>query len=54
MAIPFSTYKKFIWAFFYKKGFKDGMLGFVISICLSFYIFLELVKTWEVSKYEDV
>ncbi|MFA5383555.1 MAG: glycosyltransferase family 2 protein [Eubacteriales bacterium] len=50
----FLPVKKFIWAFFYKNGFKDGMLGFVISICLSFYIFLELVKTWEVSKYEDV
>lgn len=39
--------RKFVWAYFYKKGFLDGILGLIISVSLAYYVFLDLAKTWE-------
>lgn len=43
--------RKFLWAYFYKKGFRDGILGLIISISLAYYVFLELAKTWEAFEF---
>lgn len=39
--------KRFVWAYFYRLGFRDGWLGFVISLVLAFYTFLTEAKRWE-------
>jgi hypothetical protein len=36
------------------KGFKDGSLGFFLSVMMGFYKFLTLVKIWENAKNKSV
>jgi hypothetical protein len=38
---------KFIETFFWKRGFKDGMAGFMISISAAYSVFLKFAKLWE-------
>jgi glycosyltransferase involved in cell wall biosynthesis len=38
---------KFIETYLYKKGYKDGMPGFIIALVSSFYVFLKYAKYWE-------
>ncbi len=38
---------KFIEMYFFKRGFLDGMAGFIIASNTAFYIFLKYAKWWE-------
>lgn len=39
--------RKFASLYFYRKGYKDGILGLIVSGLSAFYVFLELAKAWE-------
>ena len=41
---------KFFETYLIKKGFMDGLPGFIIAITSSFYVFLRYVKLWELQK----
>ena len=41
--IPLEFLKKFI----FKRGYKDGLPGFVLAVTSAFYIFLKFAKLWE-------
>jgi hypothetical protein len=41
---------KFIETYIIKKGFMDGLPGFIIAVTSSFYVFLRYVKLWELQK----
>jgi hypothetical protein len=38
---------KFLRMYFLKRGFLDGIPGFIIAVCGSFYVFLKYAKLWE-------
>jgi glycosyltransferase involved in cell wall biosynthesis len=38
---------RFIKFYFLKKGFKDGVAGFIVAITESYYVFLKYAKVWE-------
>lgn len=38
---------KFMETFLWKRGFLDGMPGFIISVASSFYVFIKYAKMWE-------
>ena len=38
---------KFLECYLWKKGFLDGMPGFIIAVASSFYVFLKYAKLWE-------
>lgn len=40
---------RFFRDFFIKRGYKDGLPGFVIAVATSFYVFIKYAKLWEVS-----
>ena len=55
--VAFPLIKMFIkpsWKFFetyiYKRGFLDGLPGFVISVLSSYYVFMKYAKLWEKRK----
>jgi glycosyltransferase involved in cell wall biosynthesis len=37
----------FCWSYFYKKGFRDGIRGFLLSVLLAYYNFIMYMKLWE-------
>ena len=41
---------KFIGTYFLKRGFLDGLPGFIIAVISSFYVFLRYAKLWELQK----
>ncbi len=40
---------KFFETYFYKRGFLDGMPGFLIAVITSFYVFFKFAKLWELN-----
>ena len=42
----------FLKTFFLKRGFMDGVQGFIMSAATSFYVFLKYAKLWELSRGE--
>ncbi len=44
---------KFIETYIIKKGWLDGMPGFIISIISSFYVFLKYAKLWETKQRQQ-
>jgi glycosyltransferase involved in cell wall biosynthesis len=40
----------FVRNYFLRAGFKDGTVGFVISLLNSYYVFLKLAKLWELQR----
>lgn len=40
----------FIYMYFLRRGFMDGMHGFLLSVFSSFYEFIKYVKLWELEK----
>ncbi len=38
---------KFVRMYFLERGFLDGVPGFVVAVCGSFYVFLKYAKLWE-------
>ena len=43
----FKPMVKFFETYFWKRGFLDGLPGFIISVATSFYIFTKYAKYWE-------
>ena len=41
---------KFLGTYFIKRGFMDGLPGFIISVVSSFYVFLRYAKLWELQQ----
>ncbi|MNL56085.1 hypothetical protein D3C87_1795500 [compost metagenome] len=46
----FKPFGKFIETYVVKKGFLDGMPGFIISIGAAYSIFLKFAKLWELER----
>ncbi len=44
---------KFLEMYIYKRGFLDGLPGFIIAGILSYYVFLRYAKMWESRKLMD-
>jgi len=42
--------KQFIWTYFYKKAYKEGVLGLILGVFSYYYVFLKLAKLWEKSQ----
>lgn len=56
---PFSYFKfltkpltKFIECYFFKKGYLDGMPGFIIAVGAAYSIFLRFAKQWEIENVQ--
>ncbi len=43
----------FIKMYFIKKGFLDGMHGFILAVFSSLYVFTKYAKLWEINKSEN-
>lgn len=43
----FKPYSKFIETYFLKRGFLDGLPGFIISVGAAYSVFLKFAKLWE-------
>lgn len=52
LAIIFYTKGKFIFDFFVKQGFRDGIPGFILAMFMSFHSFLVRGKLWQFSQKE--
>lgn len=37
----------FCWSYFYKQGFRDGIRGFLLSVCKAYYNFSMYIRLWE-------
>jgi glycosyltransferase involved in cell wall biosynthesis len=48
------TYDRFMRTFFRKKAYKDGFIGFVVSIFAGFYQILSYAKYWEFKRNNSV
>ena len=48
------TYDRFMRSFFRKKAYKDGFIGFMVSIFAGFYQILSYAKYWELKKTKNV
>lgn len=46
--------REFFWRYFEKKGYLDGIHGFILSKFMEFYRFLEFVKFWEKRGYPNL
>jgi len=44
---------KFFGMYVIKKGFMDGLPGFIIAVSSSFYVFLKYAKLWELGKHKS-
>lgn len=44
---------RFLEMYIWKKGFLDGMPGFIIAVVSSYYIFLKYAKLWELQKVKS-
>ena len=45
---------KFLEVYIYKRGFLDGMAGFIIAVGASYSMFLKFAKLWEIQKVQKV
>jgi glycosyltransferase involved in cell wall biosynthesis len=45
---PFRFFEMYV----IKKGFLDGLPGFIIAVASSFYVFLKYAKLWELTKHK--
>jgi len=43
---------KFLEVYIYKRGFLDGMAGFIIAVGASYSMFLKFAKLWEIQKVQ--
>jgi glycosyltransferase involved in cell wall biosynthesis len=41
---------RFLRSYFLRRGFRDGMPGFIIAVASAFYVFLKYAKCWERSR----
>jgi len=42
---------KFLETYIFKRGFLDGLPGFIIAVGAAYSIFMKFVKLWEIQKY---
>jgi hypothetical protein len=49
---PAYVYPPFVFlkSYLIKMGFKDGSVGFIISVLSSYYVFLKYAKLWELAR----
>lgn len=47
LQLIFRPFLRFIRGYFFKRGFLDGVPGFVSAITTSFYVFMKYAKLWE-------
>ncbi len=50
MKLLFKPVSKFIETYIFKRGFMDGMAGFIISVGAAYSVFLKFGKLWEIQK----
>ena len=50
MALALHPWFAFVRNYVVRAGFKDGTVGFVISLLNSYYVFLKLAKLWELQR----
>lgn len=43
----------FLWSYIFKKGYKDGIRGFMLSVIKAYYNFMIFMKLWEREYYEN-
>jgi len=48
--ILFCPLAKFVKMYLIKRGYLDGIYGFIVSIIGSFYVFMKYLKLWELSR----
>ena len=46
---PFRFFEMYV----IKKGFLDGLPGFIIAVASSFYVFFKYAKLWELTKHKE-
>jgi len=51
--IIFFPIGKFIQNYFFRLGFLDGTPGIIMSLCMSFHVFLNKAKLWHLSKQQS-
>lgn len=44
---------RFLRSYFQRRGFLDGVPGFVIAVASAFYVFLKYAKVWERTRLDD-
>ena len=44
---------RFLRSYFQRRGFLDGVPGFVIAVASAFYVFLKYAKLWERTRLDD-
>lgn len=49
-SLIFRPLGKFLGTYFIKRGFLDGLPGFIIAVASSFYVFLRYAKLWELQQ----
>ncbi|MGE3975927.1 MAG: glycosyltransferase family 2 protein [Bdellovibrionales bacterium] len=50
MKLVFKPYSKFLETYFWKRGFLDGLPGFIIAVGAAYSVFLKYSKLWELEK----
>jgi glycosyltransferase involved in cell wall biosynthesis len=50
LSVIFYTKAKFLQDYFYKKGFLDGLEGFIVALLMSMHSFLVRGKLWQLAK----
>lgn len=50
--LVFKPWSKFMETYFVKRGFLDGLPGFIISVGAAYSVFLKWVKLWEIERRE--
>jgi glycosyltransferase involved in cell wall biosynthesis len=52
---PAAAYPPFVFLknYIFKRGFRDGSVGFIVSIMNAYYVFLKYVMLWENEKRKD-
>lgn len=48
--LVFKPFSKFIETYFFKRGFQDGLPGFIISVGAAYSMFLKFAKLWEIER----
>jgi hypothetical protein len=50
LKLIFKPLGKFLEVYIYKRGFMDGMPGFIIAVGAAYSMFLKFAKLWELEK----
>lgn len=50
LKLIFKPWSKFVETYFWKRGFMDGLPGFIISVGAAYSVFLKFAKLWEMQR----